>query len=363
MEQILSSVNENSSGLDRDARVVVHSPSLKCIPDKYNELENILQVLLLGKATKGKFKDTFQKNVVQNLDAVLESPGVKDVLPVLLDKPAVIVGAGPSLDRSLGALRLCHDHAWIFAMDTALPALKEAGVNPDFIVSVDPQDEIYKSFKACPDLSIPLIFIPNSNSKVVNEYRGPKIVAVQKGNSVTECVEGQLEHKGFTCSGGSVSCIALDLAVSYGADPVILVGQDFGFPGGKAFSSGSVRNQQWSKHTNRFDTLEMKHRTSISARKLVEAEDVYGGRVLTHQNLYSYLREIENIINRNPATMFYNLLSSGCRIKGAQEIFFTEEVTSFFSGQIDKKINIKETSCDPETKADIMEKLAVGINA
>ena len=113
MEQILSSVNENSSGLDRDARVVVHSPSLKCIPDKYNELENILQVLLLGKATKGKFKDTFQKNVVQNLDAVLESPGVKDVLPVLLDKPAVIVGAGPSLDRSLGALRLCHDHAWI----------------------------------------------------------------------------------------------------------------------------------------------------------------------------------------------------------------------------------------------------------
>ena len=57
----------------------------------------------------------------------------------------IIVGAGPSLDKTLPLLKSGIPKPLIIACDSSLTALKNIKLNPDFVVSIDPQ----KSFKSC----------------------------------------------------------------------------------------------------------------------------------------------------------------------------------------------------------------------
>ena len=60
---------------------------------------------------------------------------------------AVVVGAGPSLDVTLTLLNSNIPKPIIVAADSSLKALKSAGMDPDFVVSIDPQ----KTFDSCSD--------------------------------------------------------------------------------------------------------------------------------------------------------------------------------------------------------------------
>ncbi|MDG1324592.1 MAG: DUF115 domain-containing protein [Opitutales bacterium] len=62
-------------------------------------------------------------------------------------KLAVVVGAGPSLDVTLTILNSNIPNPIIIAADSSLKALKHAGMDPDFVVSIDPQ----KTFDSCSD--------------------------------------------------------------------------------------------------------------------------------------------------------------------------------------------------------------------
>ena len=54
--------------------------------------------------------------------------------------PAVIVGAGPSLDDALNGLNAIRDRALIMGCDTAARPLLASGVSPHFIVALDPSE-------------------------------------------------------------------------------------------------------------------------------------------------------------------------------------------------------------------------------
>src|SRR6185436_528369 len=63
---------------------------------------------------------------------------VADLQGALESTPAVVVGAGPSLDSQLDALRALAGRAAIIAVDTALRPLLAAGITPHIVVAVDP---------------------------------------------------------------------------------------------------------------------------------------------------------------------------------------------------------------------------------
>ena len=64
----------------------------------------------------------------------------------------------------------------------------------------------------------------------------------------------------------------------------------------------------------------MMHNEVINKHKVRYVEDKRGHRIPTHQTLYLYLRQIEDIVRRNPNTQFYNFLSHGACIKGTIDI-------------------------------------------
>jgi len=60
----------------------------------------------------------------------------------------LVVGAGPSLDITLPLLKNNIPKPLIIAADSSLRAFKKIGIDPDFVVSIDPQ----KTFESCSEL-------------------------------------------------------------------------------------------------------------------------------------------------------------------------------------------------------------------
>ena len=86
-----------------------------------------------------------QEQVFRNLAGYLRSRIPEKWRDSAQGNLAVVVGAGPSLDVTLPLIKEGFPKPLVVAADSALRALKDAGVDPDFVVSIDPE----KSHDSC----------------------------------------------------------------------------------------------------------------------------------------------------------------------------------------------------------------------
>ncbi len=319
------------------SRVLIHTPLLSVVPDGYERIVNALEVIQLERSAAVVHRGNSMTNLLANLDAVVASPGVAEVLPALAGRPVFLVSAGPSLDEAMPYLAEFQDRAWIITVDTACDTLCRAGIEPDFVVSVDPQPTSTEHFPLDARPGGTLIFLPTTAREVVARFPGRKVVAAQTGHSIVSAVEDLIAAKGVTASGGSAACVALDLAVRYGVSKLFFVGQDCAFPDWKVYSANLARNRGWLGEADRFSSLEVRHRLVAMLAKIVHVTDRYGAPIPTHQSLYSYLRELERIVQACPECEFYNFFSRGAAIRGVRDVQLVEQVDELVPTHLDKR--------------------------
>jgi hypothetical protein len=341
------------------ARVLIHTPLLSVVPDGYERIVNALEVIQLERSAAAVHRDNSMTNLLANLDAVLASPGVADVLPVLAGRPAFLVSAGPSLDEAVPHLAEFQDRAWIIAVDTVSDTLCRAGIEPDFVVSVDPQPTSTEHFPLDARPGGALVFLPTTACEVVARFPGRRIVAVQTAHSIVSAIEKLIAPKGVTSSGGSAACIALDLAVHYGVSKLFFVGQDCAFPDWKVYSANLARNRGWLGEVDRFRSLEVHHRLVAALAKIVHVTDRYGAAIPTHQSLYSYLRELERIVKAHPECEFYSFFSRGATIRGVRDVQLVEEVDQLVPTRLDKRWHAAPPGDTESLKRAVLDRLGV----
>jgi hypothetical protein len=338
-------------------RVLIHTPLLSVVPEGHARIVNALEVIQLERSAATVHRSVSMGNLLANLDAVVASPGAAQVLPVLDGQPAFLVSAGPSLDEALPHLAEFQDRAWILTVDTVYEALRRSGVAPDFVVSIDPQLASAEHFAFDPTSPGALVFLPTSARTVVERFPGRRVVAVQTGHSIVSAIEDLVAAKGVTASGGSAACVALDLAVRYGVGTLFFVGQDCGFPDWKVYSANLTRNRNWVRQVNRFMSLEVLHRQAAAVAKLVYVPDRYGAPIPTHQSLYSYLRELERIVEANSGCTFYNFFSRGASIRGVRNVQLVEEVDRILPPRLDKRWDAAASGDGEALKREILGRL------
>merc|ERR1711969_427370 len=126
--------------------------------------------------------------------------------------------------------------------------------------------------------------------------------------------ESVINSKGSTQSGGSVSCLALDVLIQFGCNPIFLTGQDLSFPSDRIYSSFSNNNKQMIDRLDSSSMLNENHKSESMKQKTVNVKNIVGKNVVTNQAMYSYLRAIEEIAAVNPQIKIYNLCSHGAQI-------------------------------------------------
>lgn len=163
-----------------------------------------------------------------------------DVLPV--DIPAIVVSAGPSLNKNIKELRRAKNRAFIVAVDTAVKPLVRAGIIPDLYVIVDGLKPVeLLDFEEAKQ--IPLMPSITSAKRVLAQHTGKKIF-YNEGQLLTYNLLAMngIPFSSVSC-GGSVACSAFSLVYKLGFSKIILVGQDLAMTGNKTHADGTFKEK------------------------------------------------------------------------------------------------------------------------
>ena len=148
-----------------------------------------------------------------------------------------IVGGGPSLDEQIDDMKKYREQMKIWSVGTAARKLINEGIIPDLIVIEDAQENMYKQVCNLPTEHIPLLLLSTASAQILDYYKGQSYVAYQKGYDLAEKRAQELGVQTYQ-TGGSVTTLALDVALRFGADQIILIGVDLAYTDNRSHASG-----------------------------------------------------------------------------------------------------------------------------
>ncbi len=314
----------------RDVKVIKYPPSIEINPSYYREIDNriieLLDLARINRATLEKFASVWQGHIFSNLKSMLTRPGINGLFGKFKDKPAVIVSAGPSLDKNAKWLYMAKGKMLIISVDTAVRTLLNNNIMPDFILSLDPVIENYYHLEGLEEQlkDVCLVANPVTYPEIIKKYKG-HVLIMTYGDPLIQWFERFIDEKGETMVGGSVATSAFDFAYRLGANPIILIGHDLSFYGRRAYTEGSYYNQRWVEEINGSETLSAKHGRTISLETGTEADDFFSGVVTTSKKMLSWKRWFEIMISKGMVRCI-NATEGGVKIEGAFEMPLSEAV-------------------------------------
>ncbi|NGX38864.1 MAG: hypothetical protein KR126chlam1_00179 [Chlamydiae bacterium] len=202
-------------------------------PSKMNAFYGHLEFILKGVhlVASDFFKQGVDRldNFLQNGSRAKEMRDGRELFGKFEGVPAVICGAGPSLEEDIEFLREAQESALIFAGGTALSALSKLGITPHFGGMVDPHppSERYKEGKS---LQIPTFF----QMRVHPDHLGEELLWMPGQEN------DLFENESFD-GGWNSATFLTSISYRLGCNPIILVGVDLAQQKGRVYAAGLER--------------------------------------------------------------------------------------------------------------------------
>ena len=232
------------------------------------------QVYEVKSATISLLGRLWEENYKQNLPRLTKTRGVKKLFNRFNSLPAVLVGAGPSLDKNVHLLPHVKGKAVIISCDAALKVLLKHSVIPDIVVNLDPQSTVLNFFEGVDSRNITLVAPTIASPKLCDNWRGNLFFYNKFAPDIPALAQMSQRHPelGALTPGGTVLSIAFDLAFKMGADPIAFIGQDLSYPERNAYAAGS-----------HFDGYAAKDIIDLPGDNIVEENDIFGRKLKTHK--------------------------------------------------------------------------------
>jgi len=166
------------------------------------------------------------ENMFDNIDVILENPGINMLYGKFDDCTAVIVAAGPSLAKSIDKLREIQHKVLIIACDASLKYLLENGIRPHIVASLEREHEVQQFFDELHDVDdIYMAVCPVLYRHVIDSYNGPKFIVYRNFDHF----KWLNIDKGLLDIQLSSANMAYKIAEALGCRHILLVGQDLAF--------------------------------------------------------------------------------------------------------------------------------------
>ncbi len=227
-------------------------------------------------ATIALLAERWEQNYLLNRGAIAALPGVAKLFGRFAGIPAVLAGAGPSLDRNVRLLAVARGKSVIIACDAALKPLVAHGLAPDIVVNLDPQLYTSNFFEGIDTRNIALVAPTIVHPSLREQWKGPFFFYNKHAPDIPVLAKISLNHPqvGALIPGGSVLSVAYDLAFKSAADPIAFIGQDLGYPGGNAYAAGT-----------HFDSFEAASIFDQPGDVIVEERDIFGRTLKTQKSM------------------------------------------------------------------------------
>lgn len=230
-------------------------------------LNKTIGIISADFSVQAHFGKIWTSNIINNSKLAEKYNSIEEYKKIISNnhKKALIAGAGPSLDKTLDTvIQNNRNDYYIIASDTAGLSLTKRGIIPDVVVSIDAQSVSYNhfissninqntiyAFDLCSNFSA-VKHICSKNNKALFFCSGHPL-ATAINNSCSSPL-----HLFFS-GAGTVTITALDMAVQAGFEEIVILGADFSYSNGKAYTKGTY-----------LDTL-----YNAASSKLKESEEVF----------------------------------------------------------------------------------------
>ncbi len=305
-----------------------HDTSCLLFADYYNKVESGIKDLIhWGKtnfAAGVKFRYKYQENIFKNAPFFFSRPGIDHIEDEFYNVPAIIVAAGPSLEKNVEQLKQAKGKALIISVDTAIRPLLDRGIEPDLAIAIDPHIENFMHFKRVSNEELDFMRIvldPQAYFEIAPKYPDRVLLAPLNGSILLDWMNTFVKKRCFLDKGMSVAHSAFSLANMLGCDPIIFVGLDLSFREDATHIKGAA---------NFKDTLE--------DRKLRRVKGLLGGEVLTDDVFFAYIRHFEVEFSKASCKVI-NSTEGGAFIDGMEIIPLKEAMERF----LNEEYNIKNT--------------------
>lgn len=277
------------------------------IYQQYMALGNSLEDVLQG----------FQQNA-ENFVACTCTNDISELQQdVFKGMPAIIVAAGPSLEKNIHLLKDANNKAVIFSCDASYNACKEHGVVPDAVVSIERGVETYQYYYENKTFDKDVVLIGPSLlwPEIYEKYQGKKILVSKNDDGVDGWWNSQFEKLRYVNTGMSCANLACAAAVVAGCNPIILIGQDLAFTG----------NRKHSKYTH----VEQEGENNAESSDGLLVEDIFGNMIPTdkYYNLFRYW--FEDLARYNSNVKLIDATEGGAKINGSTIMTLREAIDKY----------------------------------
>ena len=253
-------------------------------------MKDILFGVRANAEARRRFAPRYLVNTLRNLPAVTAGSDVRALTGVFKGLPAVVAGAGPSLDRAIAALRGLPDRAVIFATDTAMRPMLHAGLSPPFTVGLDPSPSNARHFHSLPDPDDVWLISESALDETAAAPFGDRTFWFRVSSHHPWPWYNELGVDiGRIDVWGSVLTGAFQVAVLAGCDPIVLVGADLSFTNDRPYCRGTTYEFTWTQAIATGKDLHQVWKEQMErAADRTEAVDLHGGKVNTTRTLQSF---------------------------------------------------------------------------
>jgi hypothetical protein len=235
------------------------------------------------------FAGPYLLHTIQNLPTILGSGDVDALADIGNGSAALLVAAGPSLDRTIDEVRRLRDRAIVIAVDTALRPLLAAGIDPDLVVAVDPAELNARHLRDLPaEMRSWFVAEGSLHPTAFPAFAGRTFTFKVSAHDPWPWLQSLGVDRGVLRAWGSVLTSAFDLGLRLGCDPLVFVGADMAYTHGQPYCRGTTYEEDWAAAVAAGTPLPDVWAASLRARELVEAVDYNGQPTQTAPHLIAF---------------------------------------------------------------------------
>ncbi len=303
---------------------------------KFNEIKK--EVTNLHSIFEQNYNNLWLKNqawtalLFNNIPRIADNQDFHVLKDSFKNKTAVIISAGPSLDKNIEELKHYRDKLVIFCVGVAFKAAVRHGIIPDFVMAIDNFKEIID----IPEVKdVNLILAATSYSELFEVSPRRFFNYYNKTMPVCKWIAGVMGIKDLNYyeTAGTVSINCFYAAKLMGCDKIIFIGQDLAYTDNKCYSQGSAYAEF---KVNQESQKELSGHEKFLNTNLIQVKGLNGLMLFTRPDYYLFILYFQKIAREYASQLkLINATEGGVYLEGFDHITLKEALENYTDEIID----------------------------
>lgn len=282
----------------------------------------------MSRNTQNRFGPVWARQTIESSPEIIRCLPAGILEAEAAGKPMVVVCPGPSLTKNIDQVRALQGRAVIVAVSHALHAVNRAGIVADVVVSVDPSDLRMHYEGVDPSAFRVAALDIGVHPALFRLGRRPPIVYAANGLYAQWLLDVLGHPLEGIAAGGSVTHAAASFGLRWRCDPIVFVGMDLSFPGGRMYADTSIDSKVRIELSGegRAQAVGYDAGTAAVNRKMsggdsismevVDAPGWDGVPVKTSRSFEAFRVWFEELATACPGQRFINATEGGVHVRG-----------------------------------------------